>query len=75
MKKNNDENIQYEINDNEVPVSQEVIPEYATVTMLLKTKKIKVLVCEMLTNRCQQSFDNQSNKDKKRGNMTGVNKQ
>ena len=39
MKENKDESIQYQINDDDVPVMQEVIPEYATVAMLLKTKK------------------------------------
>ena len=43
---------------------RELIPEYATVVMLLKTKKIKVLVYEMSTNRCQEFFENQSTTDR-----------
>ena len=64
MKENKDETIQYKVNDDEVPVMQELIPEYTTVAMLLKTKKLKVLVYKMLTNRCQESFENQSTNDR-----------
>ena len=39
MKENKDEPIQYQINDDEVPVMLEVIPEYATVAMLLEKNK------------------------------------
>ena len=64
MKETKDENIQYEINDDEVPVMQELIPEYATVKLLLKTNSLKVLVYQMVTNRCQEAFENQSQADR-----------
>ena len=48
-----------------VPVLAELILDYSTIAILLKTKQLKVLVYEMITNRCQESYESQSMTDRK----------
>ena len=64
MKDNQEDSIDYKINDDDVPVLAEMIPDYSTIAILLKTKHLKVLVYEMITNRCQESFESQSMTDR-----------
>ena len=64
MMETKDDSIEYNINDEDVLFMSELLPEYATVVMLLKTNNSKVLVYEMITNRCQDSFENQSTTDR-----------
>ena len=54
-------------NDKEdVPIIYEQVPDFETLKINLNTKNLKQLVFEMLTNKCRESFDNQSPEESKK---------
>ena len=48
----------------DTPIVCEQVPDFKTLKVTLETKKLTTLVYEMLTNKSQESFENQSPEDK-----------
>ena len=47
----------------DVPIIFEQFPDFKTLQITLNTKHLKMLVYEMLTNKCKESFNSQSTEE------------